>query len=55
MRRWLGAVAGKGVGFQVERLIPAIEADFGAYFSRTTLGRHIRQCEPALAARASYR
>ena len=55
VRRWLDALAGKGVGFQLERLGPALEVDLGVYHSRTTLGRHIRRCEPELAARTSYR
>ncbi len=55
VREWVIALAGKRVGFQVERLSPAIEADFGFYVSRETLAKHIRRCEPELAARASYR
>jgi hypothetical protein len=55
VRGWVAALGGKRVGFQLERLIPAIEADFGVYFSRTTMSRHIRRCEPALAKAASYR
>ena len=55
VREWVKALAGKRVGFQVERLSPAIEADFGFYVSRETLAKHIRRHEPELAAKASYR
>lgn len=55
VREWVAALAGKRVGFQVERLSPAIEADFGFYVSRETLAKHIRRCEPELAAKTSYR
>lgn len=58
IRWWLGELAkvsGKRTGFQIEKLGPAIEKDFGVYISRTTLARHIRRCEPELAARTSYR
>lgn len=58
VRRWVAALAareGKRIGFQLDALIPAIEKDFGVYHSRTTMSRHIHRCEPALAARASYR